>query len=227
MNYPVIIKLPRGTQGKGVMFAESFASASSTLDALDSMNKVYLLQEYIETGGKDLRVLVVGNQIVGTMQREAQKDEKRANIHAGGCGVSKRITPEIEDICLKTAKILGTEVVGIDILEGRKPYVIEANLSPGLQGITAVTKINIAQKIAKYLYEKGCSFKEKYTNESVSNMIDEISLNKHIENVIVSNLTMRGKKIILPDFVTNITKFNDSKEVTFKIAKGKVEITEK
>ncbi|MCK5140446.1 MAG: ATP-grasp domain-containing protein, partial [Thermodesulfovibrionia bacterium] len=83
VNYPIIMKFPHGTQGKGVMFADSFASASSILDALDTLKQPFLIQEYIETGGVDIRVIVVGDKVVAAMKRRAEIGEKRANIHAG------------------------------------------------------------------------------------------------------------------------------------------------
>ena len=88
MKYPIVLKFPHGTQGKGVMFAESFAAASSMLDALIALKQPFLIQEYIETGGVDVRAFVVGDKVVASMKRKAVRGEMRANIHAGGTGES-------------------------------------------------------------------------------------------------------------------------------------------
>ena len=86
VNYPIVMKFPEGTQGKGVMFADSISSASSMLDALGALRQPFIIQEYVETGGRDIRALVVGDKVIAAMCRQAQRDEKRANIHAGGSG---------------------------------------------------------------------------------------------------------------------------------------------
>ena len=84
MNYPIIMKFPEGTQGKGVLFADSYSSASSMLDALGALNQPFIIQEYVESGGSDLRVIVIGDKAVAAMRRTASSEEKRANLHAGG-----------------------------------------------------------------------------------------------------------------------------------------------
>jgi ribosomal protein S6--L-glutamate ligase len=130
MNYPIIMKFPQGTQGKGVMFADSFASANSMMDALTALRQPFLIQEYVETEGADLRVIVVGDRVVAAMERKAEVGEKRANIHAGGKGKAIKVDPVTSKIAVKAAKVLGADVCAIDILEGHKgPLVIEANIS--------------------------------------------------------------------------------------------------
>ncbi len=173
--YPVIIKIPNGTQGKGVMFADSFASANSVLDTLTTLRQPFLIQEFIETDASDLRVFVVGDKVIACMKRKAGGEDKRANLHAGGNAEIFLPDDRLKRIAIKTAQILNAGICGIDILESpRGPLVIEANISPGLQGITAATKINIAEIIAKYLIEKTKEFIEnKNKATSLHNLIND------------------------------------------------------
>src|SRR3989344_5314062 len=155
VTYPIVLKFPHGTQGKGVMFAESYAAASSMLDALFALKQPFLIQEYIETGGVDVRAIVVGDRVVASMKRRAVRGEMRANIHAGGVGEPYILDEKTKRIAIETAVSIGAEICAVDILESAKgPLVIEANLSPGLQGITKATGVDVADKIAKYLFEK-------------------------------------------------------------------------
>ena len=222
IKYPCIIKVPSGTQGKGTMFAESFPAASSMIDAISPLKSPILIQEFIDTetpdsGVKDLRIIVAGNKVIATMQRIAQTGEKRANIHIGGIGVKTEINKKTEEIAVKTAKILGMEVGAIDILESiYGPLVLEANLSPGLKGITEATKENIAEKIAKYIYDRADSRKRQKENIDSEELFN---LGKKIgqEKTIITNLDFRGKKILLPEFVNTICKFEENKDVNIEL----------
>lgn len=222
MNYPIIMKFPSGTQGKGVMFAESYAAASSILDALDSLKQPFLIQEYIETNGSDIRVLVVGNKVVAAYKRKAQANEKRSNIHAGGTGERTLASPAVIKIAIETAQTLGVGICGVDILEGPKgPVVIEANLSPGLQGITSVTGINIAEHIAHFLYEKASEFKNGKKKISATQILNEMNA---CEQTIISALKIKAQKIILPEIITKTSGFADGEEVQIEVKKSKVTI---
>jgi len=225
VNYPIIMKFPQGTHGKGVMFAESFPAASSMLDALAALNQPFLIQEYVETGGVDIRAIVVGGQVVAAMKRKAKKGEKRANIHAGGVGESLVLSPKAKKIALDTAKVLGAEICAVDMLEGHKgPVVIEANTSPGLQGITKATKINVAEKIAQFLYRKTREHKNKGDITDASKVLEDMGIDKTdatCQDIIV-NLDFRGNRILLPDLVTKITGFGDGEEVILQPCKGRV-----
>ena len=131
INYPIVMKFPHGTQGKGVMFAESYASASSMLDALSALKQPFLIQEYVETGGTDIRALVVGDKVVAAMKRKAVPEEKRANIHAGAAGESCTLDYHTKRVAVEAAKAIGADICAVDILEYIKgPVVIEINLSP-------------------------------------------------------------------------------------------------
>ncbi len=115
IKYPVILKFPHGTQGKGVMFAESYAAASSMLDAIDTLKQPFLIQEYVETEGADIRAIVVGDRVVAAMKRKAEGEEKRANIHAGGKGEALVLDAHTKKIAVSTAKAIGAEVCAVDI----------------------------------------------------------------------------------------------------------------
>ena len=223
VNYPIIMKFPQGTQGKGVMFADSFASASSMLDALTALRQPFIIQEYVETGGVDIRVIVVGDKVIAAMRRKAVKGEERANIHAGGKGEAYQLDARAKKIAVETAKAIGAEVCAVDILESSKgPVVIEANISPGLQGITSATKIDVVEKIAKYLYEKTKSRSESGKKVGTSKIFEDLGIKKAESGVqeILTNLDFRGERILLPKVVTGVTKFNDKDEISIKISKG-------
>ncbi len=225
VHYPITLKFPHGTQGKGVMFAESFASASSMLDALETLRQPFLIQEFVETAGTDIRAIVVGDKVVAAMKRKAVSGEKRANIHAGGKGEACILDAHTKKIAVDTAKSIGAEICAVDMLESVKgPQVIEANLSPGLQGITEATETNIADKIAKFLYEKTKEFTEK-DKKTESNKIFEdlgISTTEKTGQQIIANLDIRTNKILLPKVVNDIAKFNEKEDVIIKVSKGKI-----
>tara|TARA_Y100000310_G_scaffold155067_1_gene154546 strand:- start:690 stop:1769 length:1080 start_codon:yes stop_codon:yes gene_type:complete len=227
VNYPIVMKFPEGTQGKGVMFADSLASASSLLDALGALNQPFIIQEYVETEGTDIRALVVGDKVVAAMRRKAQKEEKRANIHAGGTGEPVQLDRETMKVALDAAKVLGADVLGVDILEGPLgPKVIEVNVSPGLQGLNATSTLDIPNEIAKFFHrktEEAVNGKKRHDEKRV---MQELSLENGNGQEIITNLQFRGERIILPEFVSKITKFSDRKEYTIKAKKGKVEIEE-
>lgn len=224
INYPLIMKFPQGTQGRGVMYLDSFAAASSMLDALTTLRQPFIIQEYIETGGIDIRAIVIGNKVVASMKRKAIMGEKRANIHAGGVGESCILNQTAKKIAIDTAQSIGAEICAIDMLESAKgPLVIEANLSPGLQGITAATNIDIADKIAKYLYEKTKEFIEFKKKEKTEKIFKELDMKaKHIPHQIITTLDFRANRILLPEVVTEISKFNDKEELIIKVEEGKL-----
>lgn len=221
MPCPIIIKMPAGTHGKGVMVADSHESAASMIDALAMLKQPFLLQEFIDTGGRDTRAFVVGDKVVASMKRTAIKGETRSNIHAGGAGKATILDRKTQKVALEAAKALGITICGVDILESmRGPMVLEVNLSPGLQGITKSTKIDIADKIAKYLFEETKKRKEKGTKEKGTTVVKEFLPAQEI----LVKLNLRGERILLPEFITRLTKFDDEKEVIVKADKGKLEI---
>jgi len=232
VNYPIVMKFPEGTQGKGVMFADSFASASSLLDALGALNQPFIIQEYIDSGGADIRVLVVGDNAVGGMKRVAQKEEKRANIHAGGTGESVKLDRETFNLAVKTAKALGSSVCGVDILESPLgPMVIEANISPGLQGLSKVSTVDIPREIAKYFSRKTQEALGEKRISDGKTVLKELDINNVKEEnatdqEIITNLSFKGERILLPELITKTTGFNELKNYVIKTKKGKLEIEE-
>ena len=225
VNYPITLKFPHGTQGKGVMFADSFASASSMLDALETLKQPFIIQEFVETEGVDIRAIVVGDKVVASMKRKAVVGEKRANIHAGGKGEACILDAHTKKIAIDTAKSIGAEICAVDMLESVKgPQVIEANLSPGLQGITAATEINVADKIAKFLFEKTKEFTEKDKEKGEKKIFEDLGIPTTEKDVqqIVTNLDIRSSKILLPQVVNDIAKFNEKEDVVIKVFKGKI-----
>jgi ribosomal protein S6--L-glutamate ligase len=149
---PAIIKLIRGTQGVGVMIASSLAEVSGLLDTFWDLGQEIVLQEFIrESKGRDLRALVVGNEVVGAMRRRAKKGEFRSNLHRGGAGVLVKLAPEYERAAVRAAQTIGLGVAGVDMLESSGgPKIMEINSSPGFEGLERVTKKDIAGAIIEY-----------------------------------------------------------------------------
>ena len=150
---PIIIKLQEGTQGLGVILAETKKSAKSIMDTFYNMNASFMMQEFIEeSNGEDIRAIVVGNRVVAAMKRKGEVGEFRSNIHRGGSGEIADITDKEIRIALRAAKYLGLPVAGVDMIRSKRgPLLIEVNASPGFQGIEAYTKVNIAEHIIKFL----------------------------------------------------------------------------
>lgn len=148
---PLIIKLLEGTQGKGVVLAETKKAAESVINAFKSLNANILVQEFIkEANGKDLRLFVVDGKVVAAMQREAAPGEFRANIHLGGSASVIKVTAEEKRIAIKAAKAMDLKVAGVDIIRSSKgPLLLEVNSSPGLEGIEGATHKDIAGEMIK------------------------------------------------------------------------------
>ena len=148
---PLIVKLLEGTQGKGVVLAETKKAAESVINAFKSLNANILVQEFIkEANGKDIRCFVVDGKVVATIQREALPGEFRANIHLGGTASVIKVTPEEKKIAIKAAKAMNLKVAGVDIIRSAKgPLLLEVNSSPGLEGIEGATNKDIASEMIK------------------------------------------------------------------------------
>lgn len=150
---PVVIKLLEGTQGVGVVLAESYTAASSVMQTLMGLNANIIVQEFIsEANGEDLRCLVLGNKVVASMMRKAQSGEFRANVHQGGSAHTVSLRPEEKETALKASKIIGLNLAGVDILRSKRgPLVMEVNASPGLEGIETATNKNVAGMIFQHI----------------------------------------------------------------------------
>ena len=155
---PVIIKLQEGTQGLGVILAETKKSAKSIIDTFYKMDTSILIQEYIqESNGEDIRIFVVGNKVVASMKRTSEVGEFRSNVHRGGDAEAIKLSSKEQYIALNAAKHLGLGVAGVDLIHSKKgPLLIEVNASPGLQGIEAATGVNIAKEIILFVERNGC-----------------------------------------------------------------------
>lgn len=148
---PLIVKLLEGTQGKGVVLAETKKAAESVINAFKSLNANILVQEFIkEANGKDLRLFVVDGKVVAAIQREAAPGEFRANIHMGGTAGIIKPTADERRIAIKAAKAMDLKVAGVDIIRSSKgPLLLEVNSSPGLEGIEGATNKDIAGEMIK------------------------------------------------------------------------------
>ncbi|GAB4002342.1 30S ribosomal protein S6--L-glutamate ligase [Spirosoma daeguense] len=153
---PVVIKLLEGTQGIGVVLAETAKTAKSTIEAFYGLKKNVLVQEFVaEAKGADLRVFVVGGRVVGAIKRQGLEGEFRSNLHRGGNAVKIELTPDEEETAISAARALGLKVAGVDMIPSdRGPLVLEVNSSPGLEGFETATKINVADEIISYIEEK-------------------------------------------------------------------------
>ncbi len=150
---PLVIKLLEGTQGIGVVLAETNKAAESVIEAFRGLDANILVQEFIkEAGGADLRCFVVGGRVIASMKRTAASGEFRSNLHRGGTAESIRLTPEERSTAVRAAKIMGLRVAGVDMLRSNHgPVIMEVNSSPGLEGIEEASKIDVAGKIIEYI----------------------------------------------------------------------------
>lgn len=150
---PLVIKLLEGTQGKGVVLAETDKAAESVIDAFREMDANILVQEFIkEANGSDIRCFVVGDEVVASMMRTAKPGEFRSNLHRGGTATVIEISKEEKDAAIGATKALGLSVAGVDLLRSsRGPLIMEVNSSPGLNGIETATGKDVAGMIIEYL----------------------------------------------------------------------------
>ena len=150
---PLIMKLLQGTQGNGMVLAETMKAAESVMNAFKQVDADILIQEFIkESSGVDIRVIVVGKKVVAAMQRVAPEGEFRSNVHRGAATKHINLTPEEEEIAIKSTKILGLSVAGVDLMRSKRgPLVLEVNSSPGLQGIELLTGADVAGEIISFI----------------------------------------------------------------------------
>ena len=150
---PLVIKLLEGTQGIGVVLAETRTAAESVIEAFMGLNANILVQQYIsEAKGADIRCFVVGNKVIAAMKRQAKAGEFRSNLHRGGTATAVKLSSAERKTALQAAKCMGLAVAGVDILRAKEgPVVMEVNSSPGLEGIEAATTVDVAGAILDYL----------------------------------------------------------------------------
>ncbi|MGB8704369.1 MAG: 30S ribosomal protein S6--L-glutamate ligase [Gillisia sp.] len=150
---PLIIKLLEGTQGLGVVLAETRNAAESVIEAFNGLQARVIVQEFIkEAGGADIRVFVVDGHVVGAMKRQGKEGEFRSNLHRGGTANVIELSDDEENAAIKAAKTMGLGVAGVDMLQSsRGPLILEVNSSPGLEGIEHATGKDIAKSIIRYI----------------------------------------------------------------------------
>ena len=159
---PLVIKLLEGTQGIGVVLAETYQAAKSVIQAFKGLNANILVQEFIkEAGGADIRCFVVGNKVVAAMKRQGPEGDFRSNLHRGGWAEKIKLTPEERSTAIRSAKAMGLRVAGVDLLRSNHgPVVMEVNSSPGLEGIEKATAVDVADKIIDFI-EKNVDVKTR------------------------------------------------------------------
>jgi ribosomal protein S6--L-glutamate ligase len=150
---PVIIKLLEGTQGVGVILADSVKMAEAVIETLQSTKQNVLVQKFVaESKGRDVRAFVVGDQVIAAMRRVAQGQEFRSNVHRGGQTEAIELADAFRDAAVRAAQIMGLRVAGVDMLEGKEgPQVLEVNSSPGLEGIETCTQLDVAGAVVDYI----------------------------------------------------------------------------
>jgi ribosomal protein S6--L-glutamate ligase len=152
---PLVLKLCEGTQGRGIVLAETQKAAESVIEAFRELRAEFLVQEFIkEANGSDIRCFVIGDKVVAAMERTAQEGEFRSNLHRGGTAKVTKLTPTERRTAIKAAQTMGLKVAGVDLLRSaRGPLVMEVNSSPGLEGIETASHKNIAGAIVAFIEE--------------------------------------------------------------------------
>ncbi len=211
---PVIIKLIEGTQGIGVLLAESVNQAASIIELLQSQKQNVLIQKFVaESKGRDVRAFVVGDQVVAGMRRVAQGQEFRSNVHRGGMAEQVDLDETYRETAVRATQILGLRVAGVDMLEGKDgPQVMEVNSSPGLEGIETCTELDIAGAVVDYIaaqvdfpeidvrqrltVSRGYGVNEIYVPEG-SKFVGQTILDTQLRENDINVLTLyRGNKVI-------------------------------
>ena len=190
---PVVIKLLEGTQGIGVILAETNSVAEAIVETMQSTKQNVLVQKFIaESKGKDIRAIVAGNKVIAAMRRTAKGDEFRSNVHRGAKVEPIQLDKTYEETAIRAAQLMGLNVAGVDMLEGEKgPKIMEINSSPGLEGIEKATKIDVAGAIVEYL--------EELSNFPEIDLRQRLTLDKGYgvaEIQIMKNSEIIGKSII-------------------------------
>jgi ribosomal protein S6--L-glutamate ligase len=162
---PLVIKLLEGTQGAGVVLAETQSAAESVIDAFRDLDAYFLVQEFVkEADGADIRCFVIGGKVVASMMRKAKPGEFRSNLHRGGTSSTVKLTPEERKAATRAADAVGLNVAGVDILRSKHgPLVIEVNSSPGLEGIEKATEKDVAGSMIEYIEKNAEPFSRNRT----------------------------------------------------------------
>jgi ribosomal protein S6--L-glutamate ligase len=150
---PHVIKLVEGTQGQGVLLAETRSASESLIEAFRGLQANFLVQEFVkEAKGADIRAFVVGGKVIAAMRRQAKPGEFRSNLHRGASAESIKISKQERDIAVRAAAVMGLGVAGVDLIQSeRGPLVLEVNSSPGLEGIEGSTGVDVAGAIIEHI----------------------------------------------------------------------------
>ena len=200
----MIIKLLEGTQGVGVILADSVKVAEAIIETLQSTKQNVLIQKFVgESSGRDIRAFVVGDRVVAAMRRTAQGGDFRSNVHRGGLAEAVELDEGYRDTAIRAAQIMGLKVAGVDMLEGKDgPQVMEVNSSPGLEGIEGATKLDVAGAIIDFI-EGQVSFPELDVRQrlsvSASYGVTELHLGQNSELVgqTIKDSDLREKDIVI------------------------------
>lgn len=224
---PVIIKLIEGTQGIGVLLAESVSAAESIVELLQSQKQNVLIQKFVaESKGRDIRAFVVGDRVVAAMRRVAQGQEFRSNVHRGGIAEAVELSEEYIETAVRATQIMGLQVAGVDMLEGKNgPQIMEINSSPGLEGIETCTGLDVAGAVVEYIaaqvdfpeidvrqrltVSKGYGVSEIFVPEGsafVGGTISDTKLSEQDINVLT---LYRGNKVIPNPKQSRVLEAND------------------
>lgn len=173
---PAIVKIQQGTQGIGTMIAETPQAVSSLLETLWAMGQDIVLQEYIhESKGRDIRTIVVGGRVVASMRRTAKAGEFRSNLHRGGLAVKVALPPAYRAAAVAATRVMGLDVAGVDMLEGREgPKILEINSSPGLEGIERASGVDVAGAIVVHAEKFAKGQKRRASSREVMSKIEAV-----------------------------------------------------
>lgn len=215
---PVIIKLLEGTQGVGVILADSVKVAEAIIETLQSAKQNVLIQKFVgESAGRDIRAFVVGERVVAAMRRVAQGGEFRSNVHRGGLAEAIELDPAFADTAVRSAQIMGLKVAGVDMLEGKEgPQVMEVNSSPGLEGIEGATGLDVAGAIIDYA-EAQVSFPELDIRQrltvSAGYGVTELTIGESSELVgqTLEESGLRSKDIVVLTLTRGVTVISNPK----------------
>ena len=201
---PVIIKLLEGTQGIGVILADTGSVAAAIIETLQSTKQNVLIQKFVsESKGRDVRAFVVGDRVVAAMRRRAQGQEFRSNLHRGGTTEMVKLDPDYEQTAVRATQILGLHVAGVDMLEGDQgPQIMEVNSSPGLEGIQTATGIDIAGLIFEYMEQQvlfpEIDLRQRLTLESGYGVAEiMVSRKSHLVGKSIANCGLRDEDVLV------------------------------
>ena len=218
VSYPIILKAQSGTHGKGVMIAENAQTAKGILDILETFKQPFIIQEFVKTEKtSDIRVVISGKKVIASYLRVASEGEFRSNVHAGGTREGHELTREQERLALRSAKTLGVDICGVDILNSKNPSVIEINLSPSFHSVHEVTGVNAVWEVAKELYNQTIKFHEK-RDEKLRKKLEKRARKKAGEIDELDEEELEEKKMFR-DVVTSVVR---EEEVALKSVEASV-----